>query len=89
LQDEKITYWRLNNGYEVDCIIGDARVAIEVKSCEEVKSMHTKGLNAFLEEFPDCKPLIVSLNRRRRILNGIEIIPVREFLVDLWQDKFK
>lgn len=81
---EKLSYWRTSNGYEVDAIIGDARVAIEFKSSEEVQSKHTKGLKAFEEDFPDAKKIIVSLDRNKRILNGIEIIPAMEFLQMLW-----
>ena len=34
--DERLSYWRTASGYEVDAIIGDGRVAIEFKNCEEV-----------------------------------------------------
>ncbi len=81
---EKLSYWRTANGYEVDAIIGDARVAIEFKSSEEVQSKHTKGLKAFEEDFPDARKIIVSLDFNKRILNGIEVIPALEFLQMLW-----
>ena len=81
---EKLSYWRTANGYEVDAIIGDARVAIEFKSSEEVQSKHTKGLKAFEEDFPDARKIIVSLDCNKRILNGIEVIPALEFLQMLW-----
>lgn len=81
---EKLSYWRTANGYEVDAIIGDARVAIEFKSSEEVQSKHTKGLKAFEEDFPDARKIIVSLDCNKRILNGIEVIPALKFLQMLW-----
>lgn len=81
---EKLSYWRTANGYEVDAIIGDARVAIEFKSSEEVQSKHTKGLKAFEEDFPDARKIIVSLDCNKRILNDIEVIPALEFLQMLW-----
>jgi predicted AAA+ superfamily ATPase len=84
---ETLTYWRTSSGYEVDCIVGHGRVAIEFKSNEEVQSRHTKGLKAFLEEYPQCRAIIVSMDRNRRLLNGIEIIPAVEFLADLWNGK--
>ncbi|MDR1919638.1 MAG: AAA family ATPase [Tannerellaceae bacterium] len=87
LSDEKLSYWRTSGGYEVDCIIGQGLVAIEFKSCEEVKSRHTKGLIAFREEYPQAKAIVVSMDRYRRELNGVEIIPAREFLSDLWEGK--
>lgn len=85
--DEKLTYWHTTSGYEVDAIIGEGRVAIEVKSCEEVKSRHLRGLKAFSEEFPDCRLIVVSLDTYRRRMNGVEIIPAMEFLSDLWAGK--
>ena len=84
---EKISYWRTTSGYEVDCIIGQGRVAIEFKSADEVKSRHTKGLKAFQEDYPQVKAIVVSMDKYRRELNGVEIIPVMEFLADLWNGK--
>jgi len=85
--EESVTYWRTTHGYEVDCIIGNGRVAIEIKSCEEVKSRHTKGLKAFAEEFPQAKLVCVSFDKYRRTMNGVEIYPATEFLKELWTKK--
>lgn len=79
-----ISYWRTTSGYEVDVIIGDAEVAIEIKSSEEVQSRHTRGLKAFSEEFPDARLIMVSLDKMPRLMNGIEIYPALEFLARLW-----
>lgn len=49
------------NDQEVDAIVGDAKVAIEIKSSEEVKTRHKNGLKAFKEEQPDCRLILVSL----------------------------
>ena len=87
LSAEKISYWRTTSGYEVDCIIGHGRVAIEFKSSDEVKSRHTRGLKAFQEDFPQTRAIVVSMDKYRRELNGTEIIPVLEFLADLWGGK--
>jgi len=83
--DERLSYWHTSSGYEVDCVIGDARIAIEIKSVGEVMSRHTKGLAAFGEEFPACRRIVVSLDPQRRVMNGIEIIPVLEFLKMMWK----
>ena len=48
--EEQLSYWRTYTGVEVDVVIGDARVAIEIKSVEEVMTRHLKGLKAFGEE---------------------------------------
>lgn len=84
---EKIWYWRTAGGYEVDTIIGEGRIAIEFKSSDEIQSKHTRGLKAFCEDFPSAVPIIVSLDRNRRTLNGINILPAVEFLQQLWQGK--
>jgi uncharacterized protein len=85
--NEKLTYWRTSSGYEVDAIIGDGRIAIEIKATGEVKSRHLKGLKAFLEDFPEVKAIIVSLDKYPGILNGVEIIPAQQFLKSLWNDE--
>ena len=68
----------------MDVVLGDAKVAIEIKSTDEVQSKHTKGLKAFMEDFPQTRPIIVSRDRSPRTLNGIEILPVGTFLKMLW-----
>lgn len=87
-EDKTLSYWRtLDNKYEVDAIIGDAEVAIEVKSSNNVTSNDTKGLKAFGEEHPDAKLILLSLEERPRMLNGIEVWPVAQFLERLWSRK--
>lgn len=83
----RLSYWRTTSGYEVDAVIGSAQLAIEIKSSEEVQSHHLKGLRAFSEEFPDARLIVVSLDKRPRLVNGIEIYPATEFLAMLWEGK--
>lgn len=86
--DKPLTYWHTqDNKYEVDAVVGHAEVAVEVKSSASVASADTKGLRAFAEEYPQAKLIIVSQEERPRILNGIEVWPVEQFLQRLWQDK--
>ena len=85
--EERLTYWRTASGYEVDAIIGDGRVAIEFKATAEVQSRHTHGLKAFSEERPEAHLVIVSLDKYRRKLNGVDVLPATEFLTDLWQGR--
>lgn len=84
--EEELTYWRTYTGIEVDAIIGDARVAIEIKSVEEVLPRHLKGLRAFGEEYPDSRRIIVSLDPFNRTVDGIEYIYVSDFLQLLWKE---
>ncbi|WP_436414340.1 ATP-binding protein [Petrimonas sp.] len=83
-----LSYWRTSSGYEVDAIIGNAQVAIEIKSSEEVQSNHTKGLKAFSEEFPDARLVIVSMDKYPRRMNNVEIYPALQFLSMLWNTDF-
>jgi len=85
--DERPTYWRTSGGYEVDCIINNGRIAIEFKSCDEVKSRHTKGLKAFQEEYPQARLIVVSMDKYKRVMNDVEIFPATEFLSELWKGK--
>ena len=82
--EESLSYWRTYTGIEVDAIIGDARVAIEIKSVEEVMSKHLKGLKAFGEEHPESRRIIVSLDRFNRKIGDIESIFVKDFFTMLW-----
>ncbi len=42
--DEELSYWHTYEDLEVDAVIGDARVAIEIKSTEKVDHDHKKDL---------------------------------------------
>lgn len=82
--EEKLTYWRTYTGMEVDAVIGDARVAIEIKSVDEVQARHLKGLKAFGEEHPQSRRIIVSLDRLNRRMGDIECIYILDFFEQLW-----
>lgn len=88
--DKSLSYWHTSdNKYEVDAVIGDADVAIEVKSSTYVSSTDTKGLRAFSEEHPRAKLILLSLEERPRMMNDIELWPVEQFLQRLWQGKYE
>ncbi|MCR5139771.1 MAG: DUF4143 domain-containing protein [Bacteroidaceae bacterium] len=84
--EEKLSYWRTYTGVEVDIVLGDARIAIEIKSTEEVQSRHMKNLKVFAEEHPGCKLMIVSLDVFTRQMGNIECIYVMDFFHRLWTD---
>lgn len=85
--EHELSYWRTSSGYEVDAIVGNGRVAIEIKSTNEVSTRHLKGLKAFQEDIPDARAIVVSMDKNRRVLNGVEIFPATEFLQALWNDE--
>ncbi len=84
--EEKLSYWRTYTGVEVDIIVGDARIAIEIKSTEVVQNRHIKNLKAFAEEHPDSELMIVSLDVFTRQMGKIECIYVMDFFHRLWTD---
>ena len=81
---DAISYWHTYDKKEVDVIIGDAKVAIEIKSTEHVETKHKKGLKAFKEEHPDCRLILVSLDPITRKSDDKELIYVLDFLKMLW-----
>jgi hypothetical protein len=44
-------------------------------------------IKAFLEDFPQAKAIVVSLDKYPGILNGVEIIPAEQFLKLLWNNE--
>ena len=81
---EEISYWRTYDKKEVDAVIGDAKVGIEIKSSEQLKTKHKAGLNAFKEEHPECRLILVSLDPITRKSGDVELIYVLDFLKMLW-----
>jgi predicted AAA+ superfamily ATPase len=81
-----ISHWKLYDDAEVDFILGQAEVAIEVKSSSKVVPHHLKGLHQFKEEYPKVKRrILVSLDPMLRTTEElIEMIPVKTFLKQLW-----
>ena len=86
-RQKELSYWRTGSGMEIDAVLGDAQVGIEIKSSTEVKDNQLRGLRSFGEDYPQARLIVVSLDKYRRMKNNIEIIPVREFLTDLWAGK--
>ena len=84
--EETLSYWRTYTGMEVDVVIGDARVAIEIKSAEEVMNRHLKGLKAFGEEHPQSRRIIVSLDKFNRHMGDVECMYVLDFFKLLWSE---
>ncbi len=82
-----LSYWRTSSQLEVDFVLGDAQIAVEVKSTEAAGPEHLRGLRAFKEEYPEARCLLVSRDSRaRRTEDGILILPWEEFLKNLWGD---
>ena len=84
-KEERLSFWRTQTGVEVDAVIGDARIAIEIKSTSEVQKRHLKGLKSFNDDYPESRCMLVSLDRISRTEEKIELLYVHDFLKLLWK----
>jgi predicted AAA+ superfamily ATPase len=84
-----LSYWRLASGVEVDFVVGGLTAAIEVKATERAAGPHFAGLQALREDHPRVgRRVLVCLEPRRRVReDGIEVLPVVDFLHRLWTDE--
>jgi predicted AAA+ superfamily ATPase len=85
--EEKLTYWHTYDNLEVDAVIGDARVAIEIKSTDSVQNNHKKGLSEFAKEHPNVKQILVSRDRISRRSGDVDLYYVVDFFKALWKDE--
>jgi len=85
---EPLSYWRSTSGFEVDFIIGD-HTAVEVKAKENVSMQDVKSLRMLREERSLKRYLCVCLGSRRREIEGLTILPYREFIEGLWDGEYK
>lgn len=79
-------HFRTRRGAEVDYILeaGREHWAIEVKASRRVDARDLKGLAAFAERAGrGCRRIVVYLGARRQLVEGIEAIPLEEFLLEL------
>jgi len=83
-KDFPIHFWRTASGAEVDLILGEADVAIEIKSSENAGDK-TKGIHLFKEEFKCKNAYIISRAPvPRKISSGITVLPWKIFCEKLW-----
>ena len=64
-------------------MVGDS-VAIEVKATGSVAPRDLTGLRRLAEEVPLRRRIVVCSESAPRIVAGIELLPVGEFLAALW-----
>lgn len=83
--DLPIAFWRTSTGQEVDFILGNREVAVEIKGSARVHEGDLRGLRALKEDGPVKRCLVACLEKQpRRTEGGIEILPWRTFLQELW-----
>ena len=84
---EPLAFWRSKSGFEVDFILGD-HTAVEIKASENIAVNDLKSLRALAEEKKLKRYLCVSLAARRRQIGNVTILPIQEFLKNLWDEEY-
>jgi len=84
----ELYYWRSKSGYEVDFIIDD-RMAVEVKAKKNISQRDLRGIIALKEEKKFAHYVVVCLEKRPRVIQGINILPWGDFLQQLWDNSLK
>jgi len=85
---DNLSYWRSTSGFEVDFIIGD-HTAVEVKAKPHVSRQDVKSLAALMEEGRLKRYLCSCLAPRRRTVEKITLLPIRQFLEELWAGAYR
>lgn len=84
---DALSFWRSTSGFEVDFIVG-GHTAVEIKAKENVSMQDLRSLRALAEEKKQKHYLCVSLDARPRKVEGLMILPYREFLDRLWSGEY-
>jgi uncharacterized protein len=84
-ETHQFCFWRTRSQVEVDFVIYGPKGfwAIEVKRGRSVHSQDLKALHCFCDEYPEAKPLFLYLGKERRKIDGIDCVPLIDFLLQL------
>lgn len=87
-RDETLHYWKSRSGYEVDFLLGD-HTAIEVKAKPNVGTRDLRSLLALQQEETFRNYLCVCMESRPwRHENGVDVVPYRMFLDNMWDGQY-
>jgi predicted AAA+ superfamily ATPase len=81
--DTEITFYRDTSKREIDFMIDD-QIAIEVKSTELVHDRDLKTISTVGKELQLKRLIVVSNEKNWRKVGAVEIVPVLQFLRELW-----
>lgn len=82
-RDAEIAYWRTRTNLEVDFVV-NGEVAIEAKTTRSATKDDLKGLRAIGDEGTFRHRILVADEPRPREVDGVAILPWREFICRLW-----
>lgn len=79
-------YWRTQGGLEVDLLAAQGKnpkFAAEIKSFSNVRDEHLNPLRALRQDYPNLPLYLVHTGDEPRKVDGITVIPWREFLEEV------
>ncbi len=81
----RLYHWRTRSGAEVDVVLygEDGLFAVEVKNARRVRPEDLRALQAFREDYPESRPLLLYRGGDRLNVEGIPCVPCEEFLRNL------
>jgi len=84
-----ISFWRTRSGVEVDFVVYGASsfCAIEVKNATRIRSDDLRGLNSFLEDYPEASAILLYRGKDKLKQGKILCWPCEDFLRELKPDK--
>ena len=87
-RDRRLCYWRTLSDFEVDFIV-NGKLAVETKTTKHYTKSDLKGLRALKEE-GICERYILVCREEYPLMtdDGIEILPYKTFLEELWSRKY-
>ena len=68
-------------------VLGDAEAAVGVKGTSRVNLAVFRALRAFVDDNRPRRTILVCNERAPRLVEGIDILPWREFLARLWSSR--
>ncbi len=84
----ELCYWRSTSGYEVDFIINE-KTAVEIKGKSTITGKDFSGLTAIKEEKRFENLILVCLEDTPRKAGEVVILPWKDFITNLWDDKYQ
>ncbi len=86
-QQEKyhLNFWRTRSNIEVDFVVSgpDCFLAVEVKNGTAIHPSDLKGLEIFLEDYPQAKAILLYRGKQRYKEKNVLCCPVDEFLLQI------
>lgn len=87
--DLALHFWRTQSGQEVDFVLygADGFTALEVKAGTRVDPRDLGSLKAFKADYPQAQVGLLYTGREALKVQGIPVLPCRDFLAGLWPGK--